>query len=229
MAEWQRKYAEGEWIGKKYNHLTINGYDRKERKFICNCDCGKEGKLVKPTFLFSGHVKTCGYGCPIYESKYDGRSKNRTHGIWMGMKRRCYNEKCPEYKNYGARGITICNEWLNDYWAFHEWAIKNGYKDNLTIDRIDSDGNYEPANCRWATYQEQRDNTRNPYTLTPRPKFKTGEKVKKYEVDGEWKTKAEWCFIYGVSEPFITYRLKKGMTMKEALETPKSQGISLGL
>lgn len=230
MAEWQYKYREEDWVGKKYNHLTITGYDRKEKKFICKCDCGKEGKRVKPTFLFSGHVKTCGYGCPIYESKYDGRSGNRTYGIWAGMKRRCYKEDDPAYRFYGKRGIRVCDEWLNDYWAFHNWAMEHGYRDDLTIDRINSDGNYEPSNCRWATYKEQSENSRPPYTLTRQPKFRTGPSVKRFEINGIERTMAEWCDMYGVSEPFVRYRMKKkGMTLQEALETPKLQeGRPLG-
>ena len=230
MAEWQYKYREEEWVGKKYNYLTITGYDRKEKKFICRCDCGTEGKLVKPTILFAGKVQTCGLDCPIHRVTHDGRTKNRTYGIWVGMKRRCYNSEDPSYKYYGKRGIRICEEWLNDYWAFHEWAMANGYMDDLTIDRIDSDGNYEPSNCRWATYQQQADNSRPPYTLTRRPRFKDGPGIKRFEVDGVSRTMAEWCLMYGVSEPFVRYRMqKKGMSLKEALETPKiQQGRPLG-
>jgi DNA-binding transcriptional regulator YiaG len=77
------------------------------------------------------------------------------------MKTRCYNTKSPDYKNYGGRGIRICNEWRDDYLSFFDWAMGNGYSDNLTIDRINNDGNYEPSNCRWATYMEQRHNQRS--------------------------------------------------------------------
>ena len=228
MAEWQHKYKESEWVGKRYGYLTITGYDRKEREFICRCDCGTIGKLVKPSFLFNGKVQTCGRECAIHNGKYDGRSKNRTYRIWVGMIARCYNEKNVSYKSYGKRGISVCDEWRNDYWSFHKWSLENGYADDLTIDRIDSDGNYEPSNCRWATYQQQRDNERDPYTLVNRPKFKTGKTIKQYEVRGVWRSKPEWCSIYGVSEPFVTYRMKKGMTMQEALETPKGIGRPMG-
>ena len=218
MAEWQYKYREEEWNGKRYGNLTITGYDRKERKFICRCDCGTEGKRVKPSFLFNGKVQTCGLKCPIHIDKPDHRSDNRTYGIWNNMKRRCYNQNSNGYYLYGGRGIKVCDEWLNDYWAFHDWAMEHGYRDDLTIDRINGDGNYEPSNCRWATVQEQRDNARNPYT------FVENNTAKRHEINGVYKTMKEWCNMYGVSEPFVRYRMKKkGMTLQEALETPKLQ------
>lgn len=222
MAEWQWKYRESEWVGKRYGYLTITGYDRERKMFICKCDCGTEGKRVKPSFLFNGKVQTCGLNCEIHNQNLDGRSKNRTYRIWVGMRGRCYNKNDPGYRYYGARGVTICDEWVDDYWAFHNWAMENGYADNLTIDRIDYNGNYEPSNCRWLTLQQQNENKRQPYTLTERPKFKAATL---YEVDGVWKTMPEWCDIYGVSDPFVRYRMqKRGMTLKQALETPKSIG-----
>ena len=98
--------------------------------------------------------------------------------VWQGMKNRCYNTKAESYKNYGARGISVCDEWRNSSTAFIKWAILNGYKEGLEIDRIDNDGNYEPSNCQWSTPQYNSSHRRNTIFLT---------------ILGETKTVAEWC------------------------------------
>lgn len=89
-----------------------------------------------------------------------GKSNTRLYSIWNHMKQRCYNKNKDSYINYGARGITVCDDWKDDFTAFESWAISNGYQDTLTIDRINSNGNYEPSNCRWTTADVQSANTR---------------------------------------------------------------------
>ena len=216
MANRPPKYPIEEWRGKRYGHLTIIDY--KDAHFVCKCDCGNI-KITKPSFLFNRKVTNCGLNCPHRQEQYDGRSHERLYRIWQGMKQRCYKPGSPAARYYYNRGIRICDEWRNDYNAFKKWALENGYEDGLTIDRIDSDGNYEPENCRWATYQEQRDNTRSPYTLTEAPQYRT---AKLYEVDGEWKSLPEWADISGIGKSTLAYRIKvNGMTMKEALTIPK--------
>lgn len=123
-----------------------------------------------------------------------GLSSTRIYNIWIDMKKRCYNTKSNRYKRYGGRGITVCDEWLHNPKAFFEWSIENGYADNLTIDRIDNDGNYEPGNCRWITQKEQQRNT-------SRNRFITANGVR--------KTMAEWAEITGISTNVIKDRLNK--------------------
>lgn len=119
----------------------------------CRCDCGNE-KYIRATSLQQGLIKSC--GCLRH-----GLRHTRLYTIWSHMQQRCENPKHNRYHLYGGRGISICPEWRNDFYVFYEWAMCNGYKDTLTIDRINPDGNYEPQNCRWATVSEQNRNRRH--------------------------------------------------------------------
>jgi hypothetical protein len=141
-------------INKQFNKLTIleESYKKNNRRFfLCKCDCGN--KTILPlSNIINGYTKSC--GCI---KKKHGFSKTRIHSIWIGIKGRCLNKNCVIFYKYGGRGIKICDEWLN-FENFKKWSDNNGYKDNLTIDRINGNGNYEPLNCRWATYQQQNSN-----------------------------------------------------------------------
>lgn len=135
----------------------------KQAAWHCLCDCGNEVNVLSYN-LRSGHTKSC--GCVHDERMKQGlRSshgliKSRLYSIWENMKSRCYNPNTNNYKYYGARGISICPEWKDDFQIFYDWAMANGYSDELSIDRIDVDGNYEPSNCRWADDITQANNKR---------------------------------------------------------------------
>jgi hypothetical protein len=137
-----------------------------------------------------------------------GMSDTRLHEIWMGMCSRCKNTSSIASQLYGARGISVCEEWSRDFVSFYKWATNNGYADDLTIERIDVNGNYEPANCTWATKAQQTRNKRDTVHVT----FK-----------GETHCLAEWSSITGVPASTIKWRIVHGWALEDALFAPTLQ------
>lgn len=165
-----------ELLGKRFGYLIVKRYSHtnKHRNAIweCLCDCGKT-TFLRSAVLRNGHTRSCGClrrDLVSRRNKKHGLCSERIYRIWQDMKKRCYDKNWRQYKDWGGRGIKVCGEWRDDFISFYNWAIANGYKDNLTIERIDNDGNYEPDNCTFIEFKKQSKNRRNVHLLTFRNK-----------------------------------------------------------
>lgn len=161
--------------GEVFGELTVLETYWVGKNKYCKCKCGKI-KCVQSGYLINGTIKSCGCSIKHEHKKWSTVNKlpnyKRISSIHRGMKTRCYNKNNKSYKNYGARGIKVCDEWSHIK-EFYDWAIHNGYRDDLTIDRIDGNGNYEPNNCRWVTMKEQQNNRVNNHHVVYRGVDKT--------------------------------------------------------
>ena len=174
-------------------------------RWLCKCDCGNYTSTPSTKTLRNGTCRSC--GCIERErpnKQTHGKSNTKLFAVWNAMKQRCYNPNNRSYKNYGGRGITVCQEWKEDFQTFYDWAIANGYKKGLEIDRIDVNGNYEPDNCRWTTSKKNNNNRRN------NVKIKIGR---------EEHTVAEWSEITGIPRSTILERFRSGKPLEEILKT----------
>lgn len=183
--------------GQKFGMLTVIGLHPTETRktyWICQCDCGNM-KIVRSDSLKCGAIKSCG----CLKKKQDEKNLirgpqrqrrmaagykvggTRLYEIWQGMKGRCYDEHDARYDRYGGRGITVCALWKDNFIAFRDWALSNGYQENLTIDRIDNDGDYCPENCRWSTVKEQCNNRSTNINI---------------KIGNVTKTLMQWCEIF---------------------------------
>lgn len=181
--------------GQRFGKLVVLGKANTKRgknKWQCRCECGKV-KNIEEFLLEYGLQKSCGCAgdnCSPQAIAWKNRqgtqkirtitvlkyrnhncSGTRLYQVWNGIKQRCYNKNCKDYKAYGARGVTMCGKWKQSFYAFRDWAMANGYDENAkhgecTIDRIDVNGNYEPSNCRWVSMKEQVRNKRNSKSRT---------------------------------------------------------------
>lgn len=172
--------------------------------WVCKCDCGNT--VIRPTSgLSPEHIRSCG----CFNKEHIG-SLNRTHGlcstrlysIYSNMISRCKYSNLDNSYRYHDRGISVCDEWLNDFNTFHDWAMANGYEDGLQLDRIDNDGNYCPENCRWITHQEQMNNCSFNKHCT---------------YNGETHTVAEWARITGISKDYIYGGLRRGWSFEDIM------------
>lgn len=193
-------------LGQKFGRLTVVGECEERTKqgqlmYKCKCECGNI-KNIRGYTLRNGGSKSCGCLNKINHHKTHGKTHTRLYSIFCDMKKRCHNKNNKEYHNYGGRGIIICEEWLNDFMNFYNWAINNGYDDNLTIDRIDVNGNYEPSNCRWVDIKSQCNNTRKNVYLT---------------YNGKTQTMSQWADELCIPVGRVKTRHKRGWSDKECL------------
>lgn len=197
-------------IGKKFGRLTVikrvENTKNNKTQWLCKCDCGNYIK-VQSYLLTHNYTKSC--GCIAIEklkkrSITHGLSKSKIYAVYCTIKARCNNPNNNVYQYYGAKGVKLCSEWLN-FENFYNWAINNGYKEGLSIDRINVNGDYEPSNCRWATKEEQSNNRSNNHLIT---------------YNNQIHTISEWSKITGLTKSAIQYRLSKKWDIEKIFTTP---------
>lgn len=202
--------------GQKFGKLTVLKLDHTEQRFLknkptvknglmyfylCECECGNK-IIVNKDNLIKNNTKSC--GCLKHLSYHisHNQSKTRLYNIYIKMKARCLNANNPAYVNYGGRGIKICKEWQDNYINFYNWAMSNGYNENLTIDRINNNGDYEPSNCRWVDRKIQANNTRRNHFLT---------------YNNKTHTLAEWSKLLKINYNTLKGRLVTGHPIEQIL------------
>ena len=196
--------------GQRFGRLVVleraENDKRGNAKWLCQCDCGNK-KIIMGQSLRAGKTRSC--GCLLSEcskirlsniATKHGYSGTKIYGVYRAMVERCTKPQNKSFKNYGGRGIAVCDEWLKDRERFFNWAMANGYKEGLQIDRIDVNGNYCPENCRFATNKVNANNLR---------------KNIKLEFGGETHTLSEWAEITGISYITIYQRFKEGKPAAE--------------
>ena len=199
-------------IGKEINgFLVLDSYSNRTGKnhaVIYKVKCLKCGDI---TDKCGGNVLKGTAACRCSAKHiYHGQSKTRLYNIYNSMLARCYNAKNIRYENYGGKGVTVCEEWLGSFEAFYEWAMANGYKDDLSIDRKETSGNYEPSNCRWADVYEQMNNTTRNHYL---------------EWNGKTQSMAQWAQETGIPYSTINQRINKlHWSVERTLTTPARKG-----
>lgn len=202
--------------GTKFGRLTVRelvvGGDANHRKYLCDCDCGGT-KITSEDNLKRGHCKSCGclykkIGGKSKHGTRHGESKTRLYKIWSRMIWRCEKPSYKYFSSYGGRGITVCDEW-HRFDVFKKWALSNGYSDELTIDRINNNGEYSPSNCRWATPGQQANNRRTNRFIT---------------YNGKTMTVAEWADYFGINKNRFSSAICRGNTIEDILERERRNG-----
>lgn len=205
--------------GEKYHMLTAINYvgtdENHAAYWLFRCECGNEKVIaLNSVRRKKGFVSSCGCKDILMHHSNPNRLSHgmcgtRLYRIWKAMKTRCTNPNSKDYRNYGGRGITVCNEWKNDFQTFYEWSKIHGYTDDLTIDRIDPNGNYEPSNCRWVSLKIQANNRRSDRYIS---------------FNGETHTAKEWEDITGIKSSTIRKRLSLGWDVEKTLTLSVRKG-----
>lgn len=213
------KYRYVDLTGQKFGKLTViqrsKDNNHGEAHWVCLCECGNE-HVASSYNLTHGKSHQC-TKCSFKQIANGQRKHNcepkRLYEAYVNMKTRCYNKNYSLYHRYGGRGICVCDEWRDSFVAFRDWALSHGYSDDLTLDRINNDGNYEPSNCKWSTVTEQSNNRRTNRILT---------------VNGVRDTMANWARKSGTPYWVIQERLEKNWSDTEAVLNPwvKRQSLS---
>lgn len=218
-----------DFVGKKFGKLTVIEFSHKKQRFAsngkkngndfyykCKCECGNE-TISRIADLKRGKATSC--GCYRVERTKQVNKKYESYEFWntklykiyAKIKDRCLNVKCKRYADYGGRGISICDEWKNDFVAFHDWAMSNDYKEGLSIDRINNNGNYEPSNCRFVTSKVQNNNKRNNFNIT---------------YNGRTQTAKQWAEEVGIRYRTLKSRLViLKWSAEKALTTPVKNNL----
>lgn len=184
--------------------IGLSHFSHGGAMWICQCSCGNK-KVVRGSHLTAGDIKSC--GClrkEVLNKTTHGSSYSRLYNIWASIKKRCENKNNKDFYRYGGRGIKLFSNW-HQFESFRDWALTNGYNDNLTIDRIDTNKNYEPSNCRWVTAKDQAQNRRSNKFIT---------------FNGKTLCLSEWGRQLGINPNVIGQRLKRGWTIEKTLTTP---------
>jgi hypothetical protein len=208
----KRRQPPIDYTGNRFSFLTVlrRGEQIDGRQaWVVRCDCGAE-KLMKPSSFAYGGTKSC--GCKRNELRAHLRKHGSKHTseywAWRSMKQRCLNPNCADYKNYGGRGIKVCDRWLE----FQNFLADMGRRPSPrhSLDRLDNNKGYEPGNCLWRTYEDQNNNTRANRFL---------------ELNGRTQTMAQWAREYGLPAYSVSHRISRGWSLRDAVLTPLRRRI----